>query len=88
MKLAEDIKSVSYVKSKTNELLRTVEETRRPVVITQHGNAKGVLLDVASYEKLRNGSLMFKLISQAEADVKAGRTAPQEEVFTEMRETG
>ena len=85
MRLKEDIKPVTYMKSRAAELLRTVDETRRPVVITQNGEPKGVLLDVASYQELRDAVVLMKLVAQGEADVQAGRTAPQDEVFRELR---
>jgi prevent-host-death family protein len=85
MRLNEDIKPISYMKSRAAELLRTVGETRRPVVITQNGEPKGVLVDVASYQELRDAVLLMKLIAQGEADVRAGRTVPQGEVFRKLR---
>ena len=85
MRLREDIKPITYMKTRAAELLRTVGETRRPVVITQNGEAKGVVLDVTSYEELRDATMMLKLIAQGEEDVRRGRTVPQEEVFRSVR---
>ncbi len=86
MRLAEDIKPVTYMKSRAAELLKTVGETRRPVVITQNGEPKGVLLDVTSYQELRDAVLLLKLAAQGEADVRAGRTIAQAEVFQGLRD--
>ncbi len=86
MRLTEDIKPVTYMKSRAAELLKSVGETRRPVVITQNGEPKGVLLDVDSYQELRDGILLMKLAAQGEADVRAGRTVPQNEVFEKLSE--
>ncbi len=85
MRLREDIKPITYMKTRAAELLRTVGETRRPVVITQNGEARGVVLDVASYEELRDATMMLKLIAQGEEDVRQGRTVPQDEVFRSVR---
>ncbi len=85
MRLREDIKPITYMKTRAAELLRTVDETRRPVVITQNGEARGVVLDVTSYEELRDATMMLKLIAQGEEDVRRGRTVPQEEVFRSIR---
>ena len=85
MRLREDIKPITYMKTRAAELLRTVDETRRPVVITQNGEARGVVLDVASYEELRDATLMLKLVAQGDEDVRRGRTVPQEEVFRSAR---
>ncbi|MCI0570785.1 MAG: type II toxin-antitoxin system Phd/YefM family antitoxin [Myxococcaceae bacterium] len=85
MKLNEDIKPVTYMKTRAAELLRDVKRSRRPVVITQHGEAQAVLLDVATYEALRDATLLLQLGGQAEAEVQAGRTVPQSKVFERAR---
>jgi len=80
------MKPVTYMKARAAELLRSLEENRRPVVITQNGEAKGVLLDVASYQELKDSVLMLKLLALGEADVRAGRTVPQAQAFRELEE--
>ncbi len=85
MRIAEDIKPVTYMKTRAAELLKTVNETRRPVIITQKGEPTGVVLDVASYQALKDATLLLQLIAQGEADVQAGRTVAQKEVFAELR---
>ncbi len=85
MRIQEDIKPVSFMRAQAAELLRTVSETRRPVVITQDGEPKGVLLDVASYQSLKDRALMLKLIGLSEEEERAGQTVPQDEVFAEAR---
>jgi prevent-host-death family protein len=81
MRITEDIKPVTYVKTRAAELLSRLAENRRPVVITQNGEPRGVLLDVESYQELKDATLLLKLIAQGEADVRAGRVKPQDEVF-------
>jgi prevent-host-death family protein len=85
MKLTEDIKPVTYMKTRAAELLREVKRSRRPVVITQHGEAQAVVMDVATYEALRDATLLLQLTAQGESDVQAGRTLPQAEVFKRVR---
>lgn len=85
MRIAEDFKPVTYVKSRAAELLSRLAETRRPVVITQNGEPRGVLLDVESYQELKDAILLLKMIAQGEADIRAGRTKPQREVFAGLR---
>ncbi len=87
MSISKDIKPITYLKSRAPELLRQINETRRPVVITQNGEPRAVLQDPESYENMRNAIGILKLISQGEQDVKAGRTKSQEEVFGEIEKT-
>ena len=85
MRLTEDIKPVTYMKTRAAELLREVKRSRRPVVITQHGEAQAVVLDVATYEALRDATLLLQLTAEGEADVQAGRTLPQAQAFARAR---
>lgn len=84
MKISTDIKPITYLKAKAPDLLKQINETHRPVVITQNGEPKAVLQDPESYENMRNAIGILKLISQGEQDVKEGRSKPQEDVFADI----
>lgn len=84
MNITTDIKPVSYLKSKSADLLKQINETHRPVIITQNGEPKAVLQDTKSYENMRNAIGMLKLISQGEEDIKKGKIKTQAEVFEKL----
>lgn len=84
MNISEDIKSITYLKSRAADLLNQINETHRPVIITQNGEPKAVLQDPKSYENMRNAIGILKLISLGEEDIRAGRVKSQEEVFDIM----
>ena len=81
MNITNDIKSISYLKSRAADLLSQINETHRPVIITQNGEPRAILQDPESYENMRNAIGLLKLISQGESDVRNGRVKPQNEVF-------
>jgi prevent-host-death family protein len=81
MNISKDIKPITYLKSKAPELLRQINETHRPVIITQNGEPRAVLQDPQSYENMRNAVGILKLLSQGEEDIRKGKTRPQEGVF-------
>jgi len=85
MRIEHDIRPVTYMKTKAAELLRSVGESRRSVVITQSGEPKGVLMDFATYQELRDATLLLRLVAQGEADVRDGRAVPQGQVFKALR---
>jgi len=84
MNLTTDIKPVTYLKSRAADLLNQVNETRRPVIITQNGEPRAVLQDPKSYEELRNAIGILKLVAEGEVDILEGRAKPQEDVFDEV----
>ncbi|MBI4027937.1 MAG: type II toxin-antitoxin system Phd/YefM family antitoxin [Verrucomicrobia bacterium] len=84
MKIAEDIRPVTYLKAQAASLLEQVNKTHRPVVITQSGEPRAVLQDPESYEQMRNAMGILKLIAQGEQDIRAGRVRLQREVFERL----
>jgi len=87
MNILTDIKSVSYLKSKTADLLKQINETGRPVVITQNGEPRAVLQDPKSYNNMRNAIGILSLLSQGEDDIDNGRSKPQKDVFDHMEKS-
>ena len=84
MKVASDIKPVSYLKSHAADILKQINETHRPMVITQNGEPRAVVQDPASYDNMRNAIGLLKLISQGEEDIRQGRSREQKEVFKDL----
>mgnify|MGYP006270311365 FL=1 len=84
MNISTDIKPVTYLKAKAADLLKQINETRRPVIITQNGEPRAVLQDPKSYENMRNAIGILKLISQGEGDIRNGRVKSHEDVFKDI----
>jgi len=84
MKMSSDIKPITYLKANAADLLEQINETHRPVIITQNGEPRAVLQDPQSYENMRNALGMLKLISQGEEDIKKEETKLQENVFDKL----
>ncbi len=84
MNIVDDIKPITYLKSKAADVLNQINETHRPVIITQNGEPRAVLQDPESYENMRNAIGILKLISQGEEDIKSGDIKSQEEVFADL----
>jgi len=81
MNITSDIKPVTYLKSKAADLLNQINETHRPVIITQNGEPRAVLQDPESFENMRNAIGLLKLLSQGESDLRNGKVKSQEEMF-------
>jgi len=85
LNLETDIRPISYVKAHTAEMIKQVEDRRNPVVITQNGEAKAILLDVNSYQKMVNSINLLKVISIGENDFRNDRTFTNDEVDSEIQ---
>jgi prevent-host-death family protein len=86
MNISSDIKPISFLKSHAADILKQINDTRRPVVITQNGEPRAVLQDPESYDNMRKAIGLLKLISQGEEDLKQGKTKPQERVFKDLED--
>lgn len=86
MNITSDIKPVTYLKSRAADLLNQINETQRPVIITQNGEPRAVLQDPKSYENMRNAIGILKLLSEGEANIRDGMVKPQEDVFKYIEE--
>ena len=53
LKLNQDIRPLSEVRTGIASFIKQVHDTKRPLVITQHGKGVAVLLDVQEYEIIR-----------------------------------
>jgi prevent-host-death family protein len=84
MKISEDIRPVTYLKSKAADILLQINETHRPVIITQNGEPRAVLQDPESYERMKSAIGLMKLLAQGEEDIRKGRATDQEEVFRRL----
>ena len=79
-----DVKPITYMKTHAAELVSKVNEDRNPVVITQSGEPRAVVMDVRSYERMQDALVLLKLMSQSEEDIRKGRWVSQEEMETEF----
>lgn len=84
MNISSGIKPISSLKSHAADILKQINDTRRPVVITQNGEPRAVLQDPESYDNMHKALGLLKLISQGEEDIWQGRTKPQKRVFMDM----
>jgi prevent-host-death family protein len=81
MRYSTRIRPISFLKANAAEVLSDLAETREPMVITQNGEAKAVIQDVASFEQLQETLALLKLLAIGNQDVDAGRTKPARAVI-------
>ena len=84
MKLKEDIKPISYIKTNAANVLKTINDNHRPVIITQNGEAKGVFLDTETYEDMRSALGLLKVVSQAEENIAENKLVKHNQVFEKI----
>jgi len=86
MHLSQDIKPISYLKAKTADIINSVNQNQRTIIITQNGEAKAAIQDIKSYENLQNSLHLLKLIIQSENDIENDKVIAQEEMFDSLEQ--
>jgi len=89
MKYSTQVKPISYLKSHAAEIIRDIAETREPMLITQNGEAKLVVMDVRSYEEQEETMALLKLLAMGNREIEQGHFRTADEVFADIdREKG
>jgi prevent-host-death family protein len=87
MKLAGQVKSISYLKAHAAEVIRKLGEDREPYVITQNGEAKVVIQDIESYEKTQETLALLKILALGMEQIEKGKVQIAGEVVKRLRES-
>jgi prevent-host-death family protein len=85
MRYSSQVKPISYLKANAAEVLAQLAEQREPLVITQNGEAKAVLQDVASYEETQATLALLKILALGTEEVAAGKVTPVADVVARLR---
>jgi prevent-host-death family protein len=85
MNLDKAIKPISYLKSHTAEIFRNLEKNRLPLIVTQNGEARAVVQDIASYEATQESLALLKIIAQSKNSIEQGKSKPLRKAFADMR---
>ena len=85
MKLSEQIKPISYLKAHAAEIARTLGEHQQPLIITQNGEAKMVVQDIDSYERMQETVSLLKILALGNRQIEAGQSEPAAEVIARLR---
>lgn len=85
MEVARKVKPISYLKSHTAEILRTVVGGRCPVLISHRGEVKLVIQDIAHFEAMRESIALLKILATGEKSRRAGKFKPIGKAFADVR---
>jgi prevent-host-death family protein len=85
MRYSSQVKPISYLKANAADILLQLAEQRQPLVITQNGEAKAILQDVASYEETQETLALLKILALGNQEIEAGKVSPATDVVERLR---
>ena len=86
MKLSSQIKPISYLKAHAAEIVRTLGDRQEPLIITQNGEAKAVIQDIDSYERMQETVALLKILALGSRQIEAGQVQPASDAIARLRE--
>jgi prevent-host-death family protein len=84
VKFSTQVKPISYLKSHAAEIIKEISESREPMLITQNGEAKLVVMDVRSYEEQEETLALLKILALGNREIEQGHFRPANELFAEL----
>ena len=84
MDYTTQIKPISYLKSHTAEIVKTLTECREPLLVTQNGEAKLVVMDIQSWQENEETLALLKILAMGNKQIEAGEFQSADEVFAEL----
>jgi len=85
MRYSSRIRPISYLKANAAEVLMNLALEREPLIITQNGEAKAVLQDVASFEETQETLALLKILALGQQEIAAGKVKPVADVVARLR---
>ena len=84
MKLSTAVKPISYLKAHASELIRDITTSRQALVVTHNGEAKVVVQDIRSYERMQETLALLKILTRSKQTIKRGQAKSLEKTFSNL----
>ncbi len=79
LKIDQDIKPLSEVRIGIANYIKQVRDTKRPVIITQHGKGVAILLDASEYENMQEKLELLTDVQTSLSQLAQGQGISHEE---------
>ena len=83
--LDQDIRPLSEFRSNVSNFINQVHETKRPLVITQHGKSSAVLMDVSEYERMVDKFELIQDVEIATRQIDDGKGIPHKPAYKRLK---
>ena len=75
MRYSTQVKPISYLKANAAEVLDKLAENRQPLIITQNGEARAVIQDLATYENTQETLALLKILALGQQQIADGKVS-------------
>jgi len=82
----EDVQPLTAFRANAASFVEQVRQTRRPLILTQHGKCAAVLLGAAEYEALLDELELLRDVRNAEDQIDSGQGITHEQAVERLRD--
>ncbi len=72
LRIGQDIRPLSEFRAGVATFFKKIQETKRPLIITQHGKGVGVVLGVEEYEKMQETIELLQDVQKSITQINNG----------------
>jgi prevent-host-death family protein len=69
------------LKTNTSDVVKQVQETREPVMITVNGKVQAVIQDPLSYQKMQDQLTMLRILAHGQKQIEKGEVTDHDALF-------
>jgi prevent-host-death family protein len=84
MNVMHNIQPISFLKTNTSDVVRQVQETREPVLITVNGKVQAVIQDPLSYQKMQDQLTMLRMLAHGQKQIEQGKVSDHDDLFARL----
>ena len=75
------------MKANAAQVLTEIQEQRTPMIITQNGEAKAVIQNIADFERMQETMALLKVLALGKQQVEDGKVSSAKSVIESIRQT-
>lgn len=86
MNLIKNIQPISYLKTNTSDVIKQVQVTHEPVMITVNGKVQAVVQDALSYQQTQDQVALLRILALGRKQIEEGNVTDHEDFFAELEQ--
>ena len=84
MNLLQNIQPISFLKTNTSDVIKQVQVTHEPVMITVNGKVQAVVQDALSFQQTQDQIALLRILALGKRQIEEGRVTDHDDFFAEL----
>lgn len=84
MNLLQNIQPISFLKTNTSDVIKQVQLTHEPVMITVNGKVQAVVQDALSFQQTQDQIALLRIVAVGKKQIEEGRVTDHDDFFAAL----